>query len=199
MTFFPLQPPPSPACSTAWLFSRWSKTSGPAQDTSAKKRSSQSTGIYVCMHMYVCMCAQVQSCRMVVATTLLTLLVKDILNLTPLFLWTHTQYYSSIAEAVQLADPGERIVVHPGVYNEHITLNKSVSLIGVGELLWQHPCVFCTVWSVYGWWQSKGFCGSQNSSVHLKHCLLVQGLIHVVPLLSYLFQSTQTSQDDIAL
>ena len=48
---------------------------------------------------------------------------------------TYTQYYSSIAEAVQLADPGERIVVHPGVYNEHITLNKSVSLIGVGQLL----------------------------------------------------------------
>lgn len=46
----------------------------------------------------------------------------------------HVQYYSTVQEAVDCSPKeGQRIVIHPGVYNESVTLNKPVSLIGAGS------------------------------------------------------------------
>ena len=42
------------------------------------------------------------------------------------------QYFSTISEAVQSSSEGDRIVVHPGVYNETVELDKPVQLIGAG-------------------------------------------------------------------
>ena len=42
------------------------------------------------------------------------------------------QYYLTISEAIEDSDEGDRIVVHPGVYNEAIVVNKPLSLIGAG-------------------------------------------------------------------
>ena len=43
-----------------------------------------------------------------------------------------SQYYSTISSAIAGSSDGDRIIVHPGVYNENVVLNKSVSLIGAG-------------------------------------------------------------------
>ncbi len=42
------------------------------------------------------------------------------------------QYYSSINEAITDSNNGDRIIVHPGVYNEVISLSKEVTIIGAG-------------------------------------------------------------------
>jgi F-box protein 11 len=44
----------------------------------------------------------------------------------------YSQYFSTISEAVQSSSEGDRIVVHPGVYNETVELDKPVQLIGAG-------------------------------------------------------------------
>ena len=45
------------------------------------------------------------------------------------------QYYSSIAEAIELSphDKPTKIFVHPGVYNETIVVDRPVTLVGAGE------------------------------------------------------------------
>ena len=50
------------------------------------------------------------------------------------------QYYPTILSAVAGSSEGDRILVHPGVYNESVVLDKPVSLIGAGE--WKdHPII----------------------------------------------------------
>jgi len=47
------------------------------------------------------------------------------------------KYYATVSEAISSSrEEGGRIVVHPGVYNESILLDKPVSLIGASRLLW---------------------------------------------------------------
>ena len=41
-----------------------------------------------------------------------------------------SQYFTSINKALEGSNEGDRIIVHPGVYNELVMFNKSVSLIG---------------------------------------------------------------------
>jgi F-box protein 11 len=41
--------------------------------------------------------------------------------------------YSSIADAIAAADPGNRVLIRPGVYKEHLTLEKPLELIGDGK------------------------------------------------------------------
>ena len=43
------------------------------------------------------------------------------------------QYYPTISSAIVASSRGDRILVHPGVYNETVLLDRSVSLIGAGE------------------------------------------------------------------
>lgn len=40
--------------------------------------------------------------------------------------------YQTISSAINAASPGDSIVVHPGIYNENIVINKKLSLIGEG-------------------------------------------------------------------
>lgn len=44
------------------------------------------------------------------------------------------QYYSTISEAISDVTEGDRsrIVVHPGVYNESLVIDKPVTIIGAG-------------------------------------------------------------------
>ena len=42
----------------------------------------------------------------------------------------HVYSGESIQDAINLAQPGDTIIVHDGIYHEHVTINKSISLIG---------------------------------------------------------------------
>lgn len=42
--------------------------------------------------------------------------------------------YATIAEAVEAANPGDRILIRPGFYQEKIVLNKPLEIIGEGDL-----------------------------------------------------------------
>ena len=54
----------------------------------------------------------------------------------------YVQYYGSVSEAISSSKvEGQRIIIHPGVYNENIVLDRPVTLIGASRLLWQLPCV----------------------------------------------------------
>jgi F-box protein 11 len=44
----------------------------------------------------------------------------------------YTKYFATITAALQSANEGDRIVVHPGVYNESLELDRPVELIGAG-------------------------------------------------------------------
>ena len=50
----------------------------------------------------------------------------------------YVQYYGSVSEAISSSKvEGQRIIIHPGVYNENIVLDRPVTLIGASRLLWQ--------------------------------------------------------------
>ena len=51
------------------------------------------------------------------------------------FLLPSQQYYSTISEAIsETEDEDTRIIVHPGVYNETIELDRPVTIIGAGMM-----------------------------------------------------------------
>ena len=50
----------------------------------------------------------------------------------------YVSYYGSVSEAISSSkEEGQRIIIHPGVYNENIVLDRPVTLIGASRLLWQ--------------------------------------------------------------
>jgi parallel beta-helix repeat protein len=42
--------------------------------------------------------------------------------------------HTSISEAIAAADPGNRILIRPGIYREHLTVDKPLELIGDGRM-----------------------------------------------------------------
>jgi F-box protein 11 len=42
--------------------------------------------------------------------------------------------YHSVAKAVESAKPGDQILIRPGVYNEHLIIDKPLEIIGSGEI-----------------------------------------------------------------
>ena len=42
--------------------------------------------------------------------------------------------YTTIQSALQYATNGSKIIIYPGVYHEHLFLNKSISLIGLYDV-----------------------------------------------------------------
>ena len=52
----------------------------------------------------------------------------------------HMQYFSSISDALRSSGEGDRIVVHPGVYNESLQLDRPVQLIGAGMTSLPRAC-----------------------------------------------------------
>jgi F-box protein 11 len=45
---------------------------------------------------------------------------------------SYVKYYSTITEAIENSPKYERILIHPGVYNESIMLDKPLALMGTG-------------------------------------------------------------------
>lgn len=45
-----------------------------------------------------------------------------------------TGSYSSINEAIMAASPGDRIIVHPGIYEEGLIINKPIEVVGEGDI-----------------------------------------------------------------
>lgn len=43
-------------------------------------------------------------------------------------------HYSKITEAIEAADPGDRIVILPGIYEEGVVIDKPLEIIGMGRL-----------------------------------------------------------------
>ena len=46
----------------------------------------------------------------------------------------HRGDHSTITEAIKAADPGDRILVHPGLYDEGLVIDKPLEIIGEGDL-----------------------------------------------------------------
>ena len=46
----------------------------------------------------------------------------------------HRGDHSTITEAIEAADPGDRILVHPGLYDEGLVIDKPLEIIGEGDL-----------------------------------------------------------------